>query len=685
LNAKWLNRSAKFLLYAPSSDASALQLMNRDVTSLLAAPHHVFWSTVLLDESFARFLDTYLCFVRRPFEAQALRSALAVDASDGFASLYDVASLQVQLLGRVFRVLVRIAARKESEHEFLSPEHYAAALPRAGLVSVPMLFDIAAVYGQCAPDTVAQMITGFFGKLPTLAAQLAAHLPMVGDALRAASQRAAAAFVWHAAVETVAFVHDIMHALRAFCLAYEPALAVLSDDFLVLMADAVRHAILLADQIVSGAADAAKVVDELAASADVDDDDDDDDVDVDDKSKAKVSSTAATAKQSDEERLAAFVETAQRHSVLAQRSLQHATAILALSMRAVYWVPAIGDDRRDEVLGSGDAASSTKRDVARQQSATRGACLLVIRLGVDNGVLLRDTATVDDFVGRIVDLHMALPGVELDVLERAIAVLRDVGVSLGDAKSLGDLVRVRSRLALRMAAAAGDVDDAAWRALEEASVAVRQVMPELGDGFVLRALEALNRSAEAVVNAVLNNELPPSVAQMSRSTTLAQLANATVARRELTTGADAIRERMAVYGDDEFDVLGGRANQAIDEGRIYRGKRQDPEFRRSLDGSFHDQFIEQLYNDDYDDSFDAFEPGVADGEGLAQEEVVEREEQAGDTEQDPKEAVAPAGRGAGRGAGARGRGNGRGGARTAAAHKYKSHHRKDRAQQKRAI
>jgi hypothetical protein len=689
LHARWIvNRPNKFLLYAPNSDSSALQLMNRDMSLLLSASHHVFWSTVLLDESFARFLDAYLCFVRRPFEAQALR--FAVDQSDALASFFDVTSLELQLLTRVFRALVRIAARKESEHEFLSVEHYADALPRARLVSVPMLFDIAAVYGQCAPDTVAQMITGFFGKVPTLAPQLAEHLPMVADALRAASQRANGEFVWSAAVDTVSFVHDIMHALRAFCLAYEPALAALSDDFLVLMADAVERATALADQIVSGAAEASKLRDELASSGAVverhDDDDDDDDADVDDKnSKAKAIAKAPDQPTDAEQRLASFNETALRHSTLAQRSMQHATAILALSMRAVYWAPAIGDDGRDEVLGE----ARSKRDLARQQTATRGACQLVIRLGADSkrALLLREVAIVDDFAGRIVDLHMALPAVEVDVLEKAIAVLRDAGVSLGDAKSLADLVRARSRLALETAAASSGGDAAKWRALEEASVAVRQVIPELGDGFVLRALEALNENAEAVVNAVLNNDLPPSVAQMSRSTTLAQLANATVARRELTTGANAMRERMAVYGEDEFDVLGGKANKAIDEGRIYRGKRQDTEFRRSLDGSFHDQFIEQVYNDDYDDSFDAFEPGVADGETLSEEDgesnltttSVESESEGVDG------GGGRGGRGGGRGAAARGRGRGRGGARTAAAHKYKSHHRKDRAQQKRAI
>jgi activating signal cointegrator complex subunit 2 len=94
------------------------------------------------------------------------------------------------------------------------------------------------------------------------------------------------------------------------------------------------------------------------------------------------------------------------------------------------------------------------------------------------------------------------------------------------------------------------------------------VLPELGDGYVLKCLEALNGDADAVVNALLSDQPPKAVANLPRSTTLAQLANAALDARELTTGAAEIRQRMSVYGDDDFDVLGGGGKGAIAEGRM---------------------------------------------------------------------------------------------------------------------
>jgi hypothetical protein len=647
LDRAWLAPPALQLLpYAPHSDVPALQLMNRDLALLLSAPHHVFWSNALLDASLARFLDAYLRFAARPYEAQALRAAVAQRADSEL--FFDVAALECKLLDRVFRLLVRLAARKEAEHLFLSKEFYQTALLDANLVSVPMLFDIAAIYGQCAPDTVAQMITGWFGKIPALVAQVAEHWPLVADALRAASKRATAQpFNWAGAVETVSFVHDIMHAVRAFCLAYEPALASLSDDLLVLMAEASEHASTLAELISAGPV--------------IDDDDDDD------------GENGSNGKDA-----AANEQLAQRQAVLAERCVQHATAIVALSMRAQYWTVAVGDDGAEEVLGV-----AKKRDVSRQQAAMRGACSLIVRLSRAGrrALLLQKVASVDDFQDRLIDLHMAQPGlVDAPLLESALAALRS-----GDApnKSVSELVRERSRLALRAAIGGGDDDNQKWQELEAACETVRQVVPDLGDGFVLRCLEALDSSVEKVVNALLSDDLPPSVAQMSRSTTLAQLANVTVARRELTRGAEAMRTRMAVYGDDEFDVLGGRANATIDEGRIFRGKREIAieSKRERLETSFHDQFIEQLYADEYDDSFDSFAPGVADSGGGADDEDKEETTEQPDKPESADEKTEVRGRGAA----ARGRGGGRGGARTAAAYKYKSHHRKDRATQKRAF
>jgi hypothetical protein len=49
-----------FVPYTSRNDSDALQLMNHDVSLLLRFKHNVFWSYVLLDKSFATFLETFL-------------------------------------------------------------------------------------------------------------------------------------------------------------------------------------------------------------------------------------------------------------------------------------------------------------------------------------------------------------------------------------------------------------------------------------------------------------------------------------------------------------------------------------------------------------------------------------------------------------------------------------------------
>jgi hypothetical protein len=67
ISTRWLDfelhgvmQRLSFLPYAIRNDAAALQLMNHDLALLLRFKHHVFWSYVLLEPSFGKFLDTFL-------------------------------------------------------------------------------------------------------------------------------------------------------------------------------------------------------------------------------------------------------------------------------------------------------------------------------------------------------------------------------------------------------------------------------------------------------------------------------------------------------------------------------------------------------------------------------------------------------------------------------------------------
>ena len=84
---------------------------------------------------------------------------------------------------------------------------------------------------------------------------------------------------------------------------------------------------------------------------------------------------------------------------------------------------------------------------------------------------------------------------------------------------------------------------------------VRDVFPELGEGFVLACLEAYGGSVERVVGCLLEGSLSGDLNQMSRDTPLP----AATPKQSMLAG------RLNVFDGDEFDVFGGGA---VDVGRI---------------------------------------------------------------------------------------------------------------------
>jgi len=141
---------------------------------------------------------------------------------------------------------------------------------------------------------------------------------------------------------------------------------------------------------------------------------------------------------------------------------------------------------------------------------------------------------------------------------------------------------------------------------------------------------------------------------------------------------------------------GTRAATAIEEGRIHVGKRND--LSRSspattpLESSFHDKYLERLYADEYDDSYDAYEPSPDDQGGTESFVDNDNDEKSTATNDDDDDETTTNdnddANGDNNNAAVRGRGRGRGGAsasRGAAAHRWKAHHRKDRAARKRGM
>ena len=163
------------------------------------------------------------------------------------------------------------------------------------------------------------------------------------------------------------------------------------------------------------------------------------------------------------------------------------------------------------------------------------------------------------------------------------------------------------------------LSDVAGANLDSMVSAVRDLLPELGRGFVELCLEELGFDAEKVVNALLEDSLPAHLDGVDRGLEKAHDTSAAV----VDSSSSLLGQRRNVYDGDEFDVF---SRSDIDLARVHRGKRDkantedvtgaghDPELRARYAAYAvqpvlvnNDDDVEGVweYDDEYDDTYDS--------------------------------------------------------------------------------
>ncbi|ORY99238.1 hypothetical protein BCR43DRAFT_523222 [Syncephalastrum racemosum] len=128
---------------------------------------------------------------------------------------------------------------------------------------------------------------------------------------------------------------------------------------------------------------------------------------------------------------------------------------------------------------------------------------------------------------------------------------------------------------------------------------VRDMFPDLGEGFVEACLVVNGDNAEAVIMQLLDENLPPSVADLDRS----------MPRKKPEEGLLASRHN--IFDNDEFDLL-SRDKSSVDATKMYMGKKNHGTTQALLDDKSFVQtektnMLERIYNmyeDEYDDTYD---------------------------------------------------------------------------------
>ncbi|XP_053598785.1 activating signal cointegrator 1 complex subunit 2 [Microplitis demolitor] len=145
---------------------------------------------------------------------------------------------------------------------------------------------------------------------------------------------------------------------------------------------------------------------------------------------------------------------------------------------------------------------------------------------------------------------------------------------------------------------------------------VKDVMCDLGDGFIEKCLKHYKYNTADVINAILEDNLPSELKELDRTLPYipADPAEASAAV-DRTLGF----ERLNVFDGDEFDVM---TQDKIDKSRVHRGKRKDK--YKNLNEMLNDKsfktdtvniyskygVIEDEYDDEYDDTYESHDVGL---------------------------------------------------------------------------
>ncbi|XP_061865862.1 activating signal cointegrator 1 complex subunit 2 isoform X3 [Colius striatus] len=163
---------------------------------------------------------------------------------------------------------------------------------------------------------------------------------------------------------------------------------------------------------------------------------------------------------------------------------------------------------------------------------------------------------------------------------------------------------------------------------------VKDLLPDLGEGFILACLEEYSYNAEQVINNILEDKLVPYLDKLDR----------TMQRQLKPDPTPLVTSRYNVFQNDEFDVF---SRDSVDVSRIQKGKRREKDTTRSLLNdkrlvaeqkerySQYSIVVEEVpvqqgeaqlykedYEDEYDDTYDGNQVGANDAD--SDDELISR-------------------------------------------------------------
>ncbi|XP_041855169.1 activating signal cointegrator 1 complex subunit 2 isoform X1 [Melanotaenia boesemani] len=143
------------------------KFITEDLEWLLALPHDRFWCQVVFDESLQKCLDSYLHQAPRSLDLAALPPSPAV------------ADMQRAVHKAVFLTFLRMATHKESKDNFFTPAVFGEIIYDNFLFDIPKILDLCVLFGRGNGQLLHKMIENIFSQQPSYYNDLDETVPTV--------------------------------------------------------------------------------------------------------------------------------------------------------------------------------------------------------------------------------------------------------------------------------------------------------------------------------------------------------------------------------------------------------------------------------------------------------------------------------------------------------------------------
>ncbi|CAJ0945019.1 unnamed protein product [Ranitomeya imitator] len=153
-----------FIVYAPPPGSCAPALLEeflervdfilKDLKFLLALPHDLFWCQVIYDESLQKCLDSFLSCAPRRFDRH-------IPFPPAVQQVHD------KLHRHVFLTFLRMSTHKESKDHHITPSLFGEILYDNFLFDIPKLLDICVLFGKGNSSLLQKMIGNIFQQQPS--------------------------------------------------------------------------------------------------------------------------------------------------------------------------------------------------------------------------------------------------------------------------------------------------------------------------------------------------------------------------------------------------------------------------------------------------------------------------------------------------------------------------------------